>query len=183
MAASTKSHANGRVTPKQHRPATLDDLYGREKRREPVPVHLSESAFRSYEEAAQALAVSEDDETKAAHEAAAKALDDSTVWVTFEELPRPDYDALVTSHPATDEQDKDHRERFGYPAPYHMEEFPIALVAASAVEPTMSEDEVRRLWQTWPFTELNRLWSAALAVNSQPRQVTSLGKGWSGTRS
>lgn len=174
--------ANGKAPAKPfHRAATLDDLYARQPRQEEVPVHLDEAAFRAYEEAARAVTTDPGDDAKAAFDKAKAEMEATTVWVTFRELPRPEYDALLTNHQPTTEQDKDHRERFGVPAPYNMESFPPALIAACALEPQMTEEQAVELYARWPFAELRRLWETALLVNAKARNVTSLGKGWSGT--
>lgn len=175
--------ANGKPATKSFvRPATLDDLLAREPRREVVPIHLKEAEFRAYEEAAKAVALTDTPETRKALEDAEAALAATTVTVTLQEIPRPDYDALISAHPATEEQDKLHRERVGIPAPYDTDNFPLALVAASAVEPAMSEEQVRSVWEAWPFHELSRLWQAALKVNSQSRNVAGFLAGSNGTR-
>ena len=175
--------ANGKAPAKPlHRVATLDDLLSRQPRREEVPIHLDEAAFRTYEEAARSLALTENDATREAFDAAREALTATTVWVTLQELPRPVYDALIVSHQASEDKDKEHRERFGVPAPYDTDTFPPALVAASAVEPQMTEEQVTDLWSKWAFSELNRLWTAALKVNSVPRNVTGFLGGSNGTR-
>ncbi len=96
------------------------------------------------------------------------ALDDaSTVVLRFRAVGHKRYKALLDAHPPTDEQKQDENH-----PPYNSETFPIALIAASCVEPRMTEEQVQELDDEWNTSELVPLWLAAIEVNTQRREVS-----------
>lgn len=103
------------------------------------------------------------------------------VEMRFRAIGNKRYDALIRAHPPV-AQTKDQPEDMSG-APYNPQTFPVALVAASCVEPEMTEEQVTVLRDTWNVAEYSQLWVAALTVNTSRRQVVEAGKGSSGTRS
>lgn len=87
---------------------------------------------------------------------------------TFEALGRQEYLQLLAAHPPRQE---DRAERLSF----NGETFPPALVAASAVEPTISAEQAEQLFTTLSDAQFSKLWNAALSVNigddSAPKSV------------
>jgi len=97
----------------------------------------------------------------------------------FKALGRHDYEALVAKHPPRPE---DHAEAASVAeqtgsraskAEWNYETFPPALIAASSLEPTMTESEATDLWNDsdWNGAELVKLFQTALIVNSAPGDI------------
>ena len=85
------------------------------------------------------------------------ALDDTeAVTVRFRSIGHRAYDALVVAH----QEGKDDG------APFNPETFGPALVAASAVEPALSAEQVAVLWDEWNAGDLLALFAAALEANT-----------------
>jgi hypothetical protein len=109
------------------------------------------------------------------YEAAAEALREASVYLTFRALPRPVLEELIHTHPPTDEQAPDG-------AAFNPDTFPAALVSASSTD-GMSEAEARELLDSWSAPDANALWEAAWQVQEEgradlPGQATvGLGKG------
>jgi hypothetical protein len=102
------------------------------------------------------------------------------VYFTFRSIGRAAFDSLVAAHPAGAEQ-RARLKRFGVNAedvPWDEESFPPAIIAASLVEPKLTEAEVRALWHAdnWNQAELSALVIAAIKVNGV-RRTADLGKG------
>jgi len=87
---------------------------------------------------------------------------------TFEALGRQEYLQLLAAHPPRHE---DRTERLSF----NGETFPPALVAASAVEPAISEAQAAQLVERLSDAQFSKLWNAALTVNigddSAPKSV------------
>lgn len=101
--------------------------------------------------------------------------DDESVTLRFRSIGRRNYDALIGAHPATEQQKADAKATGAGEPPYDADTFAPALVAASCIEPVMTLDQVRELWDEWNTAEVLDLWVAALEVNTQ-RRVVDLGK-------
>lgn len=84
------------------------------------------------------------------------------------------YDALERAH-GPEESDVNH---LGRPLLFNPRTFPPALVAACCVEPVLSEDEAKRLWDSpaWSKGDLDALFAAAYEVNNRSG-VEALTKG------
>jgi hypothetical protein len=107
--------------------------------------------------------------------AAAKALDDASLYLTFRALPRPVLEEVLHAHPPTEEQLADG-------AAFNPDTFPAALIAASCTE-GMTESEAQELLNTWSAPDANALWEAAWDVQQEARaDRADLGKGWRPTR-
>jgi hypothetical protein len=114
-----------------------------------------------------------DHAANAVEEAKERAAAETVVFV-FQAIGRIAWDELVTAHRPTDKQRTDHRRTGGQgELEWNPETFPPALVAASLVEPALSSDDVRALWDDsrWNLAELMALFTAAVAVNQQRRLV------------
>lgn len=175
------------------RPATFDHLKSAKKPLErTVRIFLDDEPLAAYEEAQFELerikhdTSRRDEEEQAAFElklgSAVEAVDkarqdveNATVKMKFRSIGRKAYDALVLDNPATDEENEEHESQYGGKAPYSAENFSIALIAASCVEPKMTKSEVRELQENWNIAEFVELFTAALEVNTQ-RRVADLGK-------
>lgn len=168
------------------RPVTFDHLRKKEPLERRVPIVLSDEAAKDYQSAKDELGRCEllkdgIEEAQAAVASAEKALKAATVTLRFRSIGRKRYAALVRAHPPTEEQIAEAKED-GRTAPYDAENFSVALIAASCVEPAMTEEQVATLSEEWNPAEYMQLWIAALEVNTQ-RRVVELGKGSNGTRS
>lgn len=107
-------------------------------------------------------------------EEAQAAAEAATFVFVFQALGRVAWDELVTTHRPTDKQRTEHRRGGGQgEIEWNPDTFPPAVVAASLVEPALSEAEVRELWDdpNWNLAELMALFNAAVAVNQQRRVV------------
>jgi hypothetical protein len=104
------------------------------------------------------------------YEAAAEALRDASVQLTFRALPRPVLEELLHAHPPTDEQAADG-------AAFNPDTFPAALISASSTD-GMSEAEARELLDVWSAPDANALWETAWEVQQEARaDRIDLGKG------
>lgn len=93
---------------------------------------------------------------------------------------RHNYDRLQADHPPSEEQRKKHKRENPEQPPleWNPDTFPVALIAACAVEPTMTVEQVQEIWDSedWNLAECMTLLMACIEVNQQ-RRVASLGKG------
>ena len=187
----------------EKRPATFDHLIGKKKPlQRTIPIVLDPDLAEDYE-----IARKDRDMLQARHdlrpddmEVAAKLEQAETrvrdveeqltetegvVWMTFKGIGRARFDALQEAHPPTAEQQLKAKQQLGTDdrLAWNPETFPPALVAASLVEPKLSEVEVQRLWTSddWNQAELTTLVQTALEVNSTRRTV-EVGKDTRGTR-
>lgn len=118
-------------------------------------------------------------------------IDAATETITMRSIGRLRFDKLVREHPATDEQQKEHKEQFGEPAPYNVDTFSPALVASSMVAAVIdplkcTDDEWDELYNEtapevltwadeWNAMEFVPLWTAAIAANTATN-ARALGK-------
>lgn len=179
------------------RPATLDELRSKRVTRT-VDVVLDDEAAGAMERAVAALkaersrgTVSEERVAELVAEAdrARADLVAGSVSITFGSIGSKALKALMDSHPPTDEQVAGAAEDAArqaeaagvdppesvLPPAFNIETLPIALVAACAIDPVMSEDDVADLAAGWNDAEFVPLWTAAMDANSRSR-VGQLGK-------
>lgn len=118
---------------------------------------------------------------KKAAAAADAARDDMSERFSFRALPRGEYQALLDAHPPSAEDVAKAEDR-GEPVPEFDPSFMPALVAASIIEPALSEVEVHELWASpdWAWGELLMLFVTANSA-SAATSVVELGKGSTGT--
>lgn len=122
----------------------------------------------------RALATAED-----AYEAAEAEYESAAREMVVRSIGRPAFNKLADKHPATKEQKADVRKQNpGAELRFNPESFPQALLAASLIDPRMTEKQVEKLFSNDAYNdaELNTLIGAALEVN-QSNRVVSLGKG------
>lgn len=113
---------------------------------------------------------------KEALSAAEEGVRKASTTIVFRSIGRKAYEALVDSHPPTDEQNALHvKENDGQPAPYNGDTFPPALISASAVSPLIPLEDALQMWDEWNSNELVDLFTSALIVNTARRM--SLGNG------
>lgn len=180
------------------RPRTFDHLRSAKKpRRSTVDLVLDPevaedfaTAKRSYE-LAETLLKGEPTSTerKAEFDAAKSRLDkvtkaarDVTFSITFRSIGPSRYEDLKHAHLASAEEKKAAEAR-GLPDIELSETtWPVALIAACAEEPALSEDEVREIRTSDAFNraEFDTLYFTCLSLNEQ-RAVVDLGKGSRGT--
>jgi hypothetical protein len=94
-------------------------------------------------------------------------LEDNTIKLTFQGLPRDVYEALMADHPPTPDQE-------GKGEVWNTDTFPPALVAACSVD-GMSLEDAQELMRGWNQSEAASLFQAASFVNTMSR--VELGKG------
>lgn len=100
-----------------------------------------------------------------------------TVHCKFRSIGRKAYEDLMEAHPPTPEDFEEHAKAGGKGEPaYSTKTFSVALIAASCVEPKMTEAQVQELFDRWNFAEIAPMWVAALEVNNN-RRAAYLGKG------
>lgn len=177
------------------RPATFDHLKAKKPVEDVVEILLDDDAAKAVSDARDALLDAEtalnakpsDPKLKKAREEARKALDaaiaaqdSEIVTIKFRSCGRKRYEEILDAHPPTEEQQRKAKEQGGEAA-WDSETFPVALIAASAVEPELTEDQVRELFDEWNNAESQMLFLAAFRVNTN-RRVPDLGNGFGGTQ-
>lgn len=159
--------------PRLHRPATLDHLLKKDAVEQRVTIVTSAEAQERLESALAALDISDEASLPAARdelEAARSAVDEATVTVRLRSMGRLAYERLLDAHPAPPEQIAAAKAKGETPMPYNADTFPPALIAASMVEPELSEADARQLWDEWNGGEASELFMAALTVNTSRRR-------------
>lgn len=117
------------------------------------------------------------EDARAALEAARAAVDESLIEVVFQSIGRPAWEALLDRHPPTDKQVEE-ASKEGHPRPqYDERSLQMEAISLSAIEPVMTVDQVKSLFEseTWNTAELLALWAGCLSANQQHR-VVDLGK-------
>lgn len=104
-------------------------------------------------------------------------MEENSVSFTFRSIGREPYEELVQDNQPTKQQ-RDEARKAGGSLTYNPETFPPKLLAASSVEPKLTEAEAKELWNdpNWNQAELMSLFLCAMSVN-QNRRVVDLGKG------
>lgn len=191
---TTKANATVPGLPKLRRPATKDHLMAK-----PPPwriigicedmalanARLDARRTLDAAEATQVPGESEEDrakrlaELRAEFEEAERAAEEASVQILAVSPGRKLKDALLTAHPATDEQKKEAAAEGGT-AFYDVEKFPYELIAATVQVPAMSAEEWRNVTERWNSDEYVKLWLVIQEVNGTSHLV-SVGKGSNGT--
>jgi hypothetical protein len=163
-------------------PAPADRLRAKQPRRITVGVFLDEepadrldAAVLARQDGARVSAASEDlDVLDQAIKAAQAALDDATMWFTFQALGRNAFARLVASCAPTEQQIAD-AETNGRPRPeYNVETFGPLLLSESCVAPSgLTLDDWMGIFadEAWNEQEIGALMAAALAVNTRARPL------------
>lgn len=169
-------------TEKQNRPATFDHLRKKAPVRKTLWIPIDSEAVEALNEAIEAREVAEGageplEAFQTAEEAAREAVAASSVRMVFQSIGRKRYDALLHEYPPTDKQNEEHLAQHGVKAPYDIDKFAPALIAASCIEPEMTPEQVEELFDEWNQAEIFDLYTAALEVNTT-RRVVDLGKAY-----
>lgn len=100
---------------------------------------------------------------------------DATVTIAIQAIGGANYDYLVEQHPASADQVEKAKAKNESPPNYNLETFAPALIAASVVEPELSLEDAKQLWQDWNTGERLTLFMACVDVNSRAQRVADLG--------
>jgi hypothetical protein len=117
-------------------------------------------------------------------EEARVALEPKLARFTFAAMGAAEFDELLNDNPPTKDQREKWRKKnpqaaaMGGGARFNEDVFPIKLLAACAIEPSMTEAQAKQLYTGERFNQAERdaLFAAAWDVNNQ-RRVVDLGKG------
>lgn len=93
-----------------------------------------------------------------------KAIDAASVPFTFQALPRRDFLKLVDECPPRPDDTED-----GFD--FNPEELGPRLIAASALEPTMTVAQAEEIWNGWEDAVVTDLFALAFRVNKEVREV------------
>lgn len=104
----------------------------------------------------------------------------------FQAIGRRELDQIRNDHPPTEDQWELYRERVKVnplvqPPSFNPEGLAPALLAASALEPSMTLDEAQALWDSLSDGEAAQLYEAAWSVNMEAASVPLSGSGTGGT--
>lgn len=187
------------------RPATLDHLQSKKKPVIKTAWIPSDSELADvYEEAEQelslargrhrlakpedkAIASAKVDEAEQKVGDLAKKLKASALPFKFQSLGHNRFEKLVKSNKPTAQQKQDIKDNGGDPSnlPWNHETFPVELIAACAIDPTMTEAQVKEMLDSpdWNQSEFAALFQAALDANTKHfnRDMSRLGEGLNGT--
>lgn len=186
---------------KLRRPATRDHLTKKPRSQRIVEVYLDADAWQAHADAEEAVgkallrttaspkpagAEKELTEAQAARDETRAVLDESTVEILLQSVGRKRYEDIQRQHPPTAKQleewedqvakaDERYRHLIQRP-PHDVDAFAISLLAASAIEPTLTEDDVVQILDEWSPAEGMKLKMAVFQVNNQG-ELVDLGKG------
>jgi hypothetical protein len=104
-------------------------------------------------------------------------IDGEYIEFIFRSVGRRRYEEIFEECPPTAKQKQDAVKAGEDEPQWNPETFPPAIIAASVVEPEMTEEDVYDMWESedWNQAELTSLFLAALTVNAE-RKVVDLGK-------
>ena len=107
-----------------------------------------------------------------------ETIDDDLIEFSFRSIGRRRYEEIFEECPPTTKQKQEAAKNGEEEPQWNPETFPPAIIAASIVDPEMSEDDVYDMWEStdWNQAELTSLFLAALTANAE-RKVVDLGKG------
>lgn len=97
-------------------------------------------------------------------EALQKEAEEATYEFSFEAIGQRKWNDLMAKNPPTPDQKKIAKQT-GDRVDFDVIEFPIKAIAASCVSPELSEENARRLYERWNFSQWNTLWMACLEAN------------------
>ena len=185
---------------KLRRPATRDHLRKKPPPERLVEVYLDEALHQAYVDAEDALgrarlraessqkprgADAALAEAIKARDKAKAALDEETVEIRLRSIGRKGFRMLQEQHPPTEKDIQEWQaqldqmpeaSRWSLPRPAHnAETLSVALLAASAVEPKLTEEEWQEILDEWTPAEATKLQSAAFQLYGQG-DLVELGK-------
>ncbi len=99
-----------------------------------------------------------------------------TVTFVFRALRRKDYRKLIADHPPSDD---DAEEGFDF----NPETLGPELISRSAIDPEMTLAEVENLWDEWDDGTVTEIYSVALLVNKEVRDIPFVFGSYDATRS
>lgn len=117
------------------------------------------------------------DELKSATTAfdAAKAeLEESSQTFTFKSIGRRAYEELMLDHAPTKDQIAEAKKTAGGGEPaFNTDTFPPALIFASCIDPMLTEEDVKEIWEgdSWSQNETTTLFVTALDANNTRRSI------------
>lgn len=186
-------HTDTGANEKKRRPATFDHLKAKKPVEDLVEILLDDEPTKAVTDAREALLEAEgnlhdkagDSKLKKARDEAKKVLDAAMadqdgeiVTIKFRSCGRKRYEQILDENPPTDEEQRKAKEQGGEAA-WNNETFPVALIAASAIEPELSVEQVSELFDEWNNAEAQMLFLAAFRVNTS-RRLPDLGNGYGG---
>jgi hypothetical protein len=155
------------MAPARDHAALLAKLKAKKPQTATYEVVLDVDAARSAAEARAALRTAQMldrdvEQAEAALKAAETRLQDETVRLHLQALPRSKYEALLAEHPPTGEQKAQHET-------YNVDTFLPALLAATIVDPdsgaaVFDVDQVATVIAEWNQAEVAALWNTAVQV-------------------
>lgn len=100
-----------------------------------------------------------------------------TIEFVFRSVGRRRYEEIFEECPPTAKQKQEAAKKNEDEPQWNPETFPPSLIAASILEPEMTEEDVYDMWESpdWNQAELTSLFLAALTVNAE-RKIVDLGK-------
>lgn len=112
-------------------------------------------------------------DAEAALEELQPSVKDATIEMTLQSLGRRGYQGLIELHPPTKVQKEKARKRGNNDLDNNPDSFPPALIAASLVDPKMTEEDVAELFASEQFNEIElaELYGAALMVNTTSKVI------------
>lgn len=177
------------------RPATWDHLKKKKPVEDVVEILLDDEPTKAVTEAREALLEAEGnlhekssdpklkklrDEAKKAVDLAMAAQNSEIVTIRFRACGRKRYEEILDANPPSEEAVKKAKDNGGM-ASWSVPEFPIALIAACAVDPVLTEEQVAELYDDWNSAEVQLLFLTAYSVNNN-RRVPDLGNGFGATQ-
>ena len=182
--------------PTLKRPATLDHLRAKPRPYRIVEIHGDLDAVRDLAAAEKRLleaqmaipsGVDEAERERRLAEATAEVdrlkelVESSTRQVLMGGVGRVRKRALLDEHPPRESDHAKAKEQGAQAAEFNLDSYPVALIAASLIDPQVTEEELEEITAEWTDGEFMMLWFAALEVNAESSLVGS-GKATSGTR-
>ena len=86
------------------------------------------------------------------------------ITFTFRDIGRKRFDAMIDEHPPTKEEKEQNFQ-------FHPDTFAPALLAATAVEPTMTPAEAQAIYDEWGQGEVNALFMTAIAACTERASI------------
>jgi hypothetical protein len=153
-----------RLKAKKHRTTTYDMIIVEESVAEAAEMNLG-GAERDLRRAKVNGDESEIAAAEAALEQAKEQVRACYDSLTFRALPSHEFEALISAHEPTKEQQKEG-------AQWNNDTFSPALLAACCVDSDLSEDEWAEELASWSVADRNAIFSAALSANVTARSLT-----------
>lgn len=119
-------------------------------------------------------------EQEARYKEAVDAATERSVKFVFRSIGRKSFENILRAHPPTEEQKKQAEDRGEDPndLDWNPDTFPPALVAATLVEPDLTEEQVNEIFTSddWSAAELSTLYQTAQEAQMVNTLISTLGK-------